>query len=64
LFNLDGEPREVVHYAGGAPVDIATNGDLINTTSLRIGEIFAVTSEVMAAQRRRDEDDDTNADAA
>jgi hypothetical protein len=64
LFNLDGEPREVVHYAGGATVDIAINGDLNNTTLLRIEEIFATMAEVMAAQRRRDEDAAVNADTA
>jgi hypothetical protein len=63
-FCMSVEPREVVHYAGGAMVDIATNGDRNKTTSLRVGEIFAIMAEVMAAQRRRDEDDAANADAA
>jgi hypothetical protein len=36
LFNLDSEPREVVYYANGPMVDIATNSDLSSTTSLRI----------------------------
>jgi hypothetical protein len=59
MFNSDGEPREAVHYAGGPMVDIATNSNLNNTTSLRIGEIFAIMSELMVAHESDAVNDDT-----
>jgi hypothetical protein len=42
LFNLDGEPREVVHYSGGATVEVAATDDNQMTLTIHIAQIFTI----------------------
>jgi hypothetical protein len=56
LFNLDVEPREVLHYSGGATVEVATNGDIRTISTMHIGQIFTIMSDELMAQRVSEKD--------
>jgi hypothetical protein len=44
LFNLVGDPREVVHYSGGATLELVTNGNNQMTSKMHIAHIFSIMS--------------------
>jgi hypothetical protein len=54
LFNLDGIPREVISYEGGATVAVQTNGqEIIN---MSIDDVLLIMQQSIVMQQQRDHD--------
>jgi hypothetical protein len=54
LFNLDGIPREVISYEGGATVAVQTNGQ--ETTNMSIDDVLLIMQQSIVMQQQRDHD--------
>jgi hypothetical protein len=51
LFNLDGQPREIVNCSGGASVSVAIGGNRVSLIDMGIGQIIGIMQHGLRLKR-------------